>query len=274
MVSSLPPPPHRAEGGAAKRGGLLSGAFRLYFSNWLVLVGISALVVIPASLASSAIFHGLFGDAVLFRRLPGNRIETGPDFGKALAVTFALGILTLIVTQLATGATTRAAIVATAGGKPTVGDSYRVAGRVLGSLLLVSLLSALVVFGGFLLLIIPGIIFAIRLVATVPVVVAEDVRGTEALRRSWRLVKGDGWNVFGVLLVAGLLSGVVSAVVTAPFTNGEWFQIGVANAIASTLTTPFITCVIVLIYLDLRARKEGLDREALARELGGSAPSV
>jgi hypothetical protein len=238
-----------------------------------VLVGISAIVVIPLSLAESAAINAVVGDAELTRKAANGQVELGPGFGKFIVAAAVAGFLGLIISQLVTGATTRAAIVATAGGKPSIGESYRFAGRVLGSLIVISLLSALVVLGGLLLLVIPGIVFAIRLVAAVPALVAENVRGSEALRRSWRLVKGDGWYVFGWLLVSGILAGLVSGLVTAPFGGDHWVRQAVAGAVASSLTTPFVTCVIVLIYLDLRARKEGLDRESLARQLREDAPA-
>jgi hypothetical protein len=234
-----------------------------------VLVGISAMVVIPLTLLQTGLVYTLSHDESVARKLPNGRVELGPGFWKAIVAAVVAGVISLLITQLVTGATTRAAIVGVAGGRPAVGESYRFAWKLLGSLLLVSLLTALVVFGGFVLLIIPGIVFGVRLVATVPALIAENLRGREALRRSWRLVKGDGWMVFGVLLVAGLLAAVVGLLFSAPFREDAWVQQGLAAAAASTLTTPFLTCLIVLIYLDLRARKEGLDREGLARELGG-----
>jgi hypothetical protein len=46
--------------------------------------------------------------------------------------------------------------------------------------------------------------------------------------------------------------------------------VGVAS---SVITTPFMAAVLVLIYFDLRVRKEGFDLEVLAQGVGGSVPA-
>ena len=42
----------------------------------------------------------------------------------------------------------------------------------------------------------------------------ENVRGIKAIRRSIRLCRGMWWSVFGTLLLASLITGVFSIVVT------------------------------------------------------------
>jgi hypothetical protein len=90
-------------------------------------------------------------------------------------------------------------------------------------------------------------------------------------RRSWTLVAGHWWHVFGTLVVAGLLTGVVNALITAPFNQTSWFLQGVVAAVATTVTLPYGTLVGVLLYLDLRARKEQLTLERLQADLQASA---
>jgi hypothetical protein len=63
---------------------------------------------------------------------------------------------------------------------------------------------------------------------------------------------------------------VVNAVVTAPFGAGTWFVQGVAAAVATTVTLPYGALVGVLLYLDLRARKERLDLDTLKANLQAS----
>jgi hypothetical protein len=98
----------------------------------------------------------------------------------------------------------------------------------------------------------------------------EGKRGRDALSRSWGLVKGRGWSVFGTIIVAGIITSVVSGLFTAPF-NDNWVARGMASAIASVITMPFTALVGILIYLDLRVRKEQLDNATLERDLSGSA---
>ena len=101
--------------------------------------------------------------------------------------------------------------------------------------------------------------------------VVEDKRGTEAMRRSWDLVGGHWWHAALTLLVAALITGVVNAVITAPFSAGAWLLQGIAAAVATTVTLPYGALVGVLLYLDLRARKERLDLDTLKANLQATA---
>jgi hypothetical protein len=78
-------------------------------------------------------------------------------------------------------------------------------------------------------------------------------------------------HAFGTLLVAALLTGIVNAMITAPFSNTNWFAQAVAAAMATVLTLPYGVLVGVLLYLDLRARKERLTMETLRADLQASA---
>jgi hypothetical protein len=66
--------------------------------------------------------------------------------------------------------------------------SYRYGLKRLWSVILVSILVGLVVAGGFILLVIPGIIFLVFLSVSIPVLIVEGRRGTQAMGRSWNLV--------------------------------------------------------------------------------------
>ena len=72
-------------------------------------------------------------------------------------------------------------------------------------------------------------------------------------------------------MVAGLLTGIVNAVITAPFGNTGWFVQGVVAAVATVITLPYGVLVGVLLYLDLRARKESLTLDTLRTDLQASA---
>jgi len=101
------------------------------------------------------------------------------------------------------------------------------------------------------------------LAVSIEALVVEGRRGTQAMGRSWGLVGGHWWHAFGTLVVAALLTGIVNAVITAPFGTTGWFVQGVAAAVATVVTLPYG----VLLYLDLRARKERLTLESLRADL-------
>jgi ABC-type Fe3+ transport system permease subunit len=90
--------------------------------------------------------------------------------------------------------------------------------------LLASILAALIVAGGFLLLIVPGIIFGIWYTFIVPVVLFEKKTGMDALKQSREYARGRWWAIFGrfillclVMLVAVIVVSIVVSIVAAIF---------------------------------------------------------
>ena len=61
------------------------------------------------------------------------------------------------------------------------------------------------------------------------------------------------------------------AVITLPFGDTSWFVQGLVAAVATVVTMPYGVLVGVLLYLDLRARKERLTLESLRADLQASA---
>jgi hypothetical protein len=151
------------------------------------------------------------------------------------------------------------------------------------------------------------VIFGIRLVLAGTVVLMEGRHAPDiglhiparvgiwgALRRSWQLVKGKFWRVFGILLFGGLVVNIVSyalqfGISALVLTVGSWadnsegsgatavaIALGAAAGIATVLTLvaslAFMSAVQALIYLDLRVRREGLDlwMRPVLRPGGGS----
>lgn len=263
-----PPPPLRPRG----VGGILSAAFDLYGRYWRTLVPLVAVVVVPLTIVQYALDDILWGDVV--RTTSGGGVEivvSTEEAWQAAAGGLVFGLLSLFVTLVLVGAVAWAAAGALVGREPDLGESYRFGTARMWSILLVSVLTGLAVAGGIILLVIPGLIFLTRFAVAVPVLVVEGKRGRAALSRSWNLVIGQSWPVFGTLLVAGLISGAVSGVLTAPFAD-SWLVRGVLAGIGSAITTPFTGLVFSLVYFDLRVRKDGLDVAGLEQELRAAAP--
>lgn len=76
--------------------------------------------------------------------------------------------------------------------------------------LIVVALTALCVFGGIILFIIPGIIFSIWYFYSVYALILDNKRGTEALHFSKKLVKGQWWDVLWILLCTTFLVVIVT----------------------------------------------------------------
>jgi hypothetical protein len=247
-------------------GEILSTAFRLYQRHWRTLLAIAAVVVVPFTL-----LQYLLGDQLRTRgEVTSNGVVETATWAVGIAglVAALAGVVMFLVL---TGAITRAVAAEVAGEDPGVEQSYRFGFHRFWSVLLVSVLVGLAIIGGLILFIIPGIYIGVRLAVSIETLVVEGRRGTQAMGRSWELVGGHWWHAFGTLVVAGLLTGVVNAVITAPFGNTGWFVQAVAAAVATVVTLPYGVLVGVLLYLDLRARKENLTLEQLRADLQASA---
>jgi hypothetical protein len=118
----------------------------------------------------------------------------------------------------------------------------------------------------------------IRLSVTLPAVVLERISPIPAIKRSWQLTYGSFWRLFGILALTWIIVTVASEVMTIPFNvvgaligggSASPFAAGTSVAalivgaigtiLAATVTRPISAGVNVLLYLDLRMRREGLD---------------
>ena len=247
-------------------GELLRAAFRLYQRHWRTLVAIAAVVVVPITL-----LQYLLGSQVRSQsQVTNGVVVTTPSWAVGISglVAALAGVLMYLVL---TGAITRAVAAEVAGQDPGLEQSYRFGFYRLGSVLLVSVLVGLTTLAGLILLVIPGIYIGVRLAVSIEALVVEGRRGTGSMGRSWELVGGHWWHAFGTLLVAGLLTGLVNTLITAPFGATSWVAQAVVAAVATTITLPYGALVGVLLYLDLRARKEPLTLETLRTDLRASA---
>jgi hypothetical protein len=127
----------------------------------------------------------------------------------------------------------------------------------LTTLSIVAFLYNLLVAIGFMLLIIPGLVFVTWWALVFPVVVLERTGIGESFSRSRTLVRGRGLTVFGTLFMAGVLASVptfviflaVQALVTSPIAVGVIMGVAIGGVV-----TPFISLCLVTLYADLRSR--------------------
>jgi len=247
-------------------GEILATAFQLYRRYWRTLLGIAALVVVPLTLLQYVLGHWLRTQGEVTR----SGVVVSTSFWAAASASLLAALVGLLLYQVLTGAITRAIAAEVVGEDPGVEQSYRFGFVRLWSVLLVSVLVGLATVAGLILFIIPGIYIGVRLAVSIQALVVEGKRGTEAMGRSWALVVGHWWHAFGTLVVAAIITGLVNSVITAPFSAGAWFVQGVAAAVATIVTLPYGSLVGVLLYLDLRARKERLDLDTLRADLRAS----
>jgi len=135
------------------------------------------------------------------------------------------------------------------------GDLLRSAAPFIPALIGVGVFVGICIGLGLLLFIVPGLILATIWVAVAPVIVVERAGVFESLGRSRELVRGNGWPVFGVIVVTFLIVFVGSAVFGAigeSIADGPLLRI-IFSAIASTITAPISALVASVLYFRLRA---------------------
>jgi uncharacterized membrane protein len=209
-------------------------------------------------------------------------LETSGGIFSNLTLGILYAISLVVLNLVATGATVFIVSESYLGRPISAREALNRATPYIGRILICSLLMALVVGLGFLLLLIPGIILAVGLALAIPAVVLEPrSSASAALSRSWELTRGARWRIFGlgvmllvllyipVVAITGLLALVL------PTASGEAFEptsISTVAAIAvggivQMFIYPLFYCVLTVTYYDLRVRKEGFDLELLASSL-------
>jgi hypothetical protein len=135
----------------------------------------------------------------------------------------------------------------------SIGGLFRSVLPVLGPLLWTAILLAIGVFIGFLAFIIPGLVLFTQWAVAAPAVVIENRTATQALGRSRALVRGHGWQVFGVVVVTLLLvliARTTLAGLAAAISNTN-VAFAIANLVAGVITAPVFALATAVLYLSL-----------------------
>lgn len=277
-ASSLPPPPlPPGERPLALQpmgiGELLDAAIKLYRTQWKTLLGIAAILLVPVTFLQAFLTRSIGGPFTTQPApIPSSEMEG------ALVAASILGLIQFLFVQpLLTAAVARASAEAYLGNRVLVGPTLRFAlGRV-HSILWISILTSLAALLGFLLLIVPGFIVLVRFAFGSTVLVVERRKGSKAVGRSWRLAKGHFWRLFGAFILAIVIAFIVASVLSIPaglaytaIGPSGWPIAAVGDSLATILTTPFTTLITVLLYFDLRIRKEAFDLEVMAQEIAAT----
>jgi hypothetical protein len=132
------------------------------------------------------------------------------------------------------------------------GQLLQAVAPVLGQLILVGIIAAIGVVIGFFLLIIPGLFLITIWFVIAPVVVLERPGGAlAALRRSRELVRGNGWQVFGVIFVLYIVVGVVSFIIEVVADSAGSGAGIVVRVIVGVLTAPLASLAAAVLYFEL-----------------------
>lgn len=259
-------------------GELLDRSFFLYRKHFALFVGIIAiphLVLLAFQLIQVAIGRGR---------------TTG-----FAAMGFVWLLATMILYLGAMAASQGATVVAVSkvhlGGSSSISEAFA---GIKGKILYLSLIMFGVGIGigiGFILLIVPGIIFALMWSLTIPVAVLEDKGLRDATSRSAELTKGNRGRIFMIYFLFIVLMYIVIVLWEVPifaaigiFARSHhpmtvlpvWTQIAfpVCTFLSQCLVGPLLTIALSLVYYDQRVRKEAFDLELMMSTLDSAQSSM
>lgn len=291
-------------------GEILDGAVSTARAHWRPVLAIALGIAVVTELFSVMAIRLWLTDS------PGlDALERSPDpttddlrraFGELFSFFSVVGVVTLLGTVLATAMLTIVVSRAVLGRPVSVAEAWADSrGRILRllALVLLVLLSVIVVFLGPILLaattgmdglVVLGLLAGIALGVWVwvslslaaPALMLEGQGALTAMGRSWKLVKGSWWRIFGIQLLilvlvaaVGFIVQLPTTVVTELLTDGNTNTLGLETSwtgllviaagsiISSVVTLPLSAGVTALLYMDQRIRREALDLE-LARAAG------
>jgi hypothetical protein len=290
--TSQAPPELRAR----SLGEMIDAAIKIVGNNAKILMPMAAVMVLPFQIVAAIATISAQDDVKTLAQ--GNATKLSNASLGAISASVVLGLLGTVVV---TGALTWFIAEYYVGRTPTAGQAVRFGLRrtptTLGSFILSFLVSmivalpalvvlALVVANGSRLqftlsaIVLSMVFFAMfaRLSCAVPAIVVERLGAVASLKRSFTLVKGYFWKVLGTLMVTTILIGIVAGVISTIITGilgalgggnkgFEFVWQALGGTVAAAITTPVSAAVAVLLYMDLRIRKEGFDLEVLSATL-------
>jgi hypothetical protein len=133
----------------------------------------------------------------------------------------------------------------------SIGELLTSAYAYVGALFLNGLLLGLGVALGIVALIIPGLFLLTIWAVCSPAIVSEGRGAFEAFGRSRELVTGQGWPVFGAIVVAFLIQIVVAVIAIGIGAGLGTGGLIVVSIIASSLTAPISALVATVLFFDL-----------------------
>jgi len=293
-------------------GEVLDGAITYIRSNPVVTLGLSAVVITITQLIQVPITILALGQLSTIASPTAGIEQLAGALSSTLGAALIGGFITFIAITVLSGLLVVVLSQAVLGRRMSLGEAWAATrSRVLG-LIGLSLLSSVVLVAVLLTGVVPivltaaadapgGVVVLVGLVTMLgafaaaayigvswsmitPAYVLEGIPAMATFRRSHRLVRTQWWRIFGILLLGGVLTAVVSGILTFPFSllgvglsgsapGADPFAgpsvltttIGaVGTIVASTVTAPFSAGITGLLYFDQRIRREAFDLE-LAR---------
>jgi hypothetical protein len=134
----------------------------------------------------------------------------------------------------------------------SVSETYQAVQKRLPALISAGILAGIGIAIGFLLLIVPGLFLLTIWSMLAPVIVLEGRSAGESFTRSREVVRGNGWPVFGLIIITFLLVGIASSIIRLVFSPlPDFLDAWLGSLVAHSLTIPFAAAVLTTAYFRL-----------------------
>jgi hypothetical protein len=265
-------------------GDLLDETFRIYRRHFLLFAAIAVILAIPSAALTSLAFAWF---ATGLEQTSGTDVTPLLGFLGSFA---AAGIVSIFILPFTYGAITYAACESAVGRSVTAGGVFRgVLRRYFPLLGYWLLFNTFTMYIAILLCVAPFILWVwiyVMWVAATPAMFVENIGLGQAISRSRSLVEGRWWRTFLILFLMAVVTYIVRVglngfltisevpleAVLNPFLVSAIVQ-GLATLLAA-LVTPVTQILIVLIYFDLRVRREALDLFQMAYRLAAPPATI
>jgi hypothetical protein len=252
----------------------------MYRRHFLLFAGLSVILSIPSAALSSFSYYALFSGLLL----RAGSAAAGQELLQAgtLVLYLAGALIAIALTPFFYGAVTYAASESALGRPVTPGSVLSGVIRryfpLLGYWLLIGVM--VVAF-----CLIPLWIWIwVGWAVAMPAMFIENLGLGAAMGRSWRLVEGRWWRTFFTLLLMFVIWFVARTALRAfivlaqsllqlviPTVAALWIA-AASSVIVGSLVNPLLQIAVVLIYFDLRVRREALDLFQLAQRVSSPQP--
>lgn len=133
-----------------------------------------------------------------------------------------------------------------------VAETYRAVWPRLPALIAAGVIAAVAIGIGLLLLIVPGLYLLTIWSMIAPVIVLEGRSAGESFSRSHDIVRGNGWNMLGLIIVVFILVAVASGLIRLIFAPlPDFLDAWLGGLVAHSLTIPFAAAALATAYFQL-----------------------
>lgn len=133
-----------------------------------------------------------------------------------------------------------------------------------------SFLTALIAGAGFLLLIIPGLIFSLAYILAPQIMVIENKGIKDSLKRSWNITKGFRFKILLFLVIYSLFTSIPIYIINITDIIPLMIKTIIKHSI-HVLFSPVYSCLLVLVYFNIIIKKEGFNIEQMVLSMDGKA---